>query len=116
MALDDNTLRDAGVEVLADSDLLGRLTELNLEGNEVTSTGVRALAASPRCANLVRLNLSRNPRVGADGARTVLSSPHLAGLRQLRLWSSGLSEYQQRALKRESRVELDFSRLPFDTG
>jgi uncharacterized protein (TIGR02996 family) len=109
LALDDDTVRDAGVDILAASELLGRLTDLNLQNNEITTAGARALAASPRCAGLVELNVSRNGYIGVDGVRALLSSPHLTGLRRLRLWGTGVGEQQQRALRRESRVELDFS-------
>jgi uncharacterized protein (TIGR02996 family) len=77
---------DEGVAALAASPLLGRLRSLNIAANEVGPRGAAALAASPHAGSLRILDLSSN-RLGDEGAEALAASRSLAGLRALDLAS-----------------------------
>jgi uncharacterized protein (TIGR02996 family) len=84
LGLPQSHLTDAGVEVLAASLLLARLSRLDLTCNSVHDEGVRALAESPHASGLTWLDLSRN-WIGDAGAAALAASAPLTGLRSLRL-------------------------------
>ena len=77
-------LGDAGAGALARSAHLGKLTHLELAGNELTDAGVAALARSPTLARLVRLGLAHN-QVGDAGLAALAEPGVLPGLRSLTL-------------------------------
>jgi uncharacterized protein (TIGR02996 family) len=79
-------LGDAGLRALAGSPYLGKLRRLGLRWNSIGPEGAAALAAA-RVSDLRELYLEENP-VGAEGARALASSPSLAGLIALELWSA----------------------------
>jgi uncharacterized protein (TIGR02996 family) len=74
-----NGIGAAGARALAASPHLARLTRLRLSSNQIGDAGVRALAASPGLARLTYLDLGRNG-IGAAGACALAASPNLARL------------------------------------
>jgi uncharacterized protein (TIGR02996 family) len=78
------------VDHLVNSELLARLTELNLGGLGIGDAGVVALARSPHTTNLTVLELGGNGMTGV-GLRELTRSPILAKLRFLDLGVRGVS-------------------------
>jgi uncharacterized protein (TIGR02996 family) len=66
----DRGLGDAGVELLAGSPHLARLTGLDLSDNWIRNAGAQALARSPYLGQLRALRLGRN-LIGREGKRTL---------------------------------------------
>jgi uncharacterized protein (TIGR02996 family) len=96
------------VGVLVDSPLLGRLTELDLERNEVGPGGAQALAGAPQVRSLRRLSLAGNP-IGNGGGKALAGSDHLDALERLDLAGVDLDGKVKAALQERfgERVVLD---------
>lgn len=77
---------DEGAAALATNPRLGLLRTLALEGCQLTARGVAALAGCAQLRDLEILDLYRTI-VGPAGALAVAESPHLTGLRGLRLFA-----------------------------
>ena len=67
-------LGHAGVEALAASPQLARLTTLDLAENQISEAGARALAASPHLTRLTTLELGAN-QIGDAGVQALAASP-----------------------------------------
>jgi uncharacterized protein (TIGR02996 family) len=92
-------LGDTGLATLLGSPHLPQLTDLTVEGQDLTDAAVIALAESPRLARLARLSLRRNS-IGADGAAALGASPHLGQLEELDLSNTALGDAGIEALAR----------------
>lgn len=124
LCISENPLGDDGVQELAGSPALARLSELNLNHTELGSAagtalarsrffrglaslslawnrlgshGARELASSDGLSQLILLDLTGN-EIGDEGARTLASSPHLAKLNYLFLGFNGLRPWGLREL------------------
>lgn len=107
LALDDNELRDIGVEHLAESPLLGQIEALNLDGNALTDDGLRALADSPHACQLAQLHICRHTWITADGVEALLASPRLPALRWVCLeYFSDIAKRLPRLRKKYEHVTL----------
>jgi uncharacterized protein (TIGR02996 family) len=96
--LDDNDIADAGLARLLTSPHLSGLRELRLAYNRLGTHGATALA---NCAGLVRLqvlDLGGN-RIGDTGARALAESPHLGNLRRLIVGGHGITRDGLRVLR-----------------
>jgi uncharacterized protein (TIGR02996 family) len=86
-----NDITSTGAEALAASPSLTRLTGLNLSGNAIGNRGAEALASSPVLRNVTRLDLSGN-NIGVVGARALARSPHLGHLIFLHLGNNKIGD------------------------
>lgn len=101
-------LSQGSAEALAQAPWLAELEELDLGGNELRDAGARVLADVP-FSRLGRLALA-SCSLGKEGARTLLRSPHLSRLRQLRLHQNAIGDGAAVAIARSrlrSIEELD---------
>jgi uncharacterized protein (TIGR02996 family) len=96
--LHGNNVGDEGARALAASPHLGALRVLVLSFNLINVEGVRALAASVLLAGLQELNLRYNYGIADEGACVLVASPHLVGLRKLRLECCGIGQAGAAAL------------------
>jgi uncharacterized protein (TIGR02996 family) len=132
------------VQVLARSELLGRLRTLRLSGSYISAGNVtelvepaavggltildlsetylrdsaaEVLASSPNLTGLRKLNLNDNS-LGSDGVQRLARSQALGGLRSLLLRQTGTDNAAVRRLTRApfwaTLVELDLTRNPVD--
>jgi hypothetical protein len=90
LALDSDKLGDAGLEHLAESQLLGQIEALNLDGNRLTDAGLQALADSPHAGRLAQLHVASNHDLTVAGIESLVTSPRLSALRWVCLdcWSA----------------------------
>lgn len=120
--LAENTrIRSRGMEALARSDLMGRLTTLNLTTLGIVSPDLsperlaQVVASAPQARNLTTLRLPLN-RLNAAAVRTLALSPHLAGLGILDLSDNSLTEEAAFALAASPHLNalthLMFTRTP----
>ena len=80
-----------GVQALAGTAWLARLSVLSLEYTGLADKGLEALAASPGLAGIVRLNLSAN-HIGDDSGPVALAkSPHAVRLKYINLTYNNLT-------------------------
>jgi hypothetical protein len=82
---------ERGVTALAQSPYITRLRRLELRECEITARRLAILCASDRMAALEHLDLSSN-NIGPAGALALANSPHLSGLKTLRLDGPGAGE------------------------
>lgn len=116
VALQGNNLGDGGVEALAHSALLSRITArtpvLRLSRNNIGPGGARALAESPAMENVQVLDLDINS-VGDAGLAALAQSPYLGNLRSLLLRENRIGDNGVRALARSellrSLTDLDLN-------
>jgi uncharacterized protein (TIGR02996 family) len=97
---DNNHLDTAGVQALASSPYLTRLTTLDLRWNRIGDEGVGALASSPYLGRLTNLNLFDTGLVTCAGGngiglslsciQALLASPHLPNLTDLDISGNSL--------------------------
>jgi uncharacterized protein (TIGR02996 family) len=91
-------LGDKGLRHILGGTWISHLTELGLEGTEVTAEGARALAACPSLGRLTILELGENPMIGDEGISALAASPWLSRLRRFDLTSGGFGEAGAMAL------------------
>jgi uncharacterized protein (TIGR02996 family) len=91
-------LGDEGLRHMLGGAWISHLTELGLEGTEVTAEGARALAACPSLGRLTILELGENPMIGDEGIAALAASPWLSRLRRFDLTSGGFGEAGAMAL------------------
>jgi uncharacterized protein (TIGR02996 family) len=91
LGLSVSRMGDEGVQALADSPLLGRLTSLDLYHVRAASSSLIPLVQSPRCRHLHSLDLGLNP-LGDEGIAALVDAPGLGSLRRLDLAHTGLSK------------------------
>jgi uncharacterized protein (TIGR02996 family) len=88
---------EAGVRVLASSEVFTGLRSLALGGNNLPPSSAAALAASPGASNLRVLDLREN-RLGDAGAIALANSPHLRNLVELDLATNVIEDEGANAL------------------
>jgi uncharacterized protein (TIGR02996 family) len=91
----DKRIDDEGMEALAGTDKLSHLTELWLSLPETRAGAARALARTPTA--LERLSIESG-LIGDWGVEALAQSPHLAGLREVRLLDQQIGPAGARAL------------------
>jgi Ran GTPase-activating protein (RanGAP) involved in mRNA processing and transport len=91
-------LGDGPIARLAGVSGLARVRELDVGGNDLTVAGLRALLASPHLTGLRLLRLSFNDRLGDEGAELVANCPNLAGLRSLKMSFCAVGDSGAKAL------------------
>jgi uncharacterized protein (TIGR02996 family) len=90
--LSSNGIADNGVRALVESPHLTRLRELNLGGdNGLHVAAIEELAGWTGLGRLTRLQVAGNQELGDEGIRVLAGSPHLSGLRCLDVSDSALS-------------------------
>jgi uncharacterized protein (TIGR02996 family) len=113
--LSGNDVSDVETEYLAGSPHLGRLAYLDLSMNLIELGGVKALAKSSGLAALTALNLSQNT-IGDMGAYNLAASMHLTGLTSLTLRfgdiGPGGADYLAKSSRLEGLRSLDLSHNP----
>lgn len=114
-------LNDRSLQQLLSSSYLDRLSELNLNGNEINTPGIRALIHSPLFARLQRLDLSRNRALGDTAVRLLAhekpaDSLEVLGLAGINLTVVGLYVlFEASRLSRLSCLNISgISRARFD--
>jgi uncharacterized protein (TIGR02996 family) len=100
LAVGSNTaLGDEGVQALAGSPLLGRLTSLDVTRVWAGPASLVALVQSPRCRRLQSLDLTQNA-LGREGLEALVDAPGLGSLRRLDLAHTNLGKGDLAALRR----------------
>lgn len=120
LGLSGNEIGVPRLQSLARAQDLLRVPVLDLRDNGLTAAGLKAILGGvgrgPDAVRLVELDLGHN-NIGTEGARVLASSPHLAGLRVLRLVGCGIGDDGVRALAesphfgRLTTLALDFNPL-----
>jgi uncharacterized protein (TIGR02996 family) len=85
LGLQLRSLRGPHLARIARCELLGHLVELDLSSNSITADGAATLLSSPHLGGLARLDLSHDPRIGQGGLEVLAAAGHLRGLRELKL-------------------------------
>jgi uncharacterized protein (TIGR02996 family) len=91
------SIGDAGVQALAASPTLKKLTHLNLEGNNIGPEGAQVIAASTTLTELTDLNLEGN-NIGDAGAQALADSPNLKKVTDLNLRGNDIGNTGVQAL------------------
>lgn len=103
VALHGNAFGDAGIEALAESDLLKRMLMrspiLRLSRNNMGPVSARALANSPLMELVELLDLDSNG-LGDTGLEILAESPHLRNLKTLLLRENRITDVGLRAVSR----------------
>jgi uncharacterized protein (TIGR02996 family) len=98
LEVEDSRMTPEGWRPLLTSPGLAGLPKLALNANHLTAEEVGTLAASPHLTRLTSLSLCGRAPLGDEALRHLAGSPHLRGLRELRLSHSGARGDGLRAL------------------
>ena len=106
LTLSDTSLKgETEAGIIATSENLAGLRQLDLGANSLRDKGARVLASSPHLTSLVHLNLSGNS-IGGPGLRALLDSPVLDRVRSLDLSGNFVGVPNVTALAKAIRPRL----------